>query len=154
MSSAFVKERDGDTFEPLPDRRVSPHPNLVTAEGLAQIEANLQAVRQRQANAQNKDDRPALAQLEREARYWTQRRASAQIIGGPERSDEVAFGSTVTIERDDGRRQTYRIVGEDEADPAQGRLSYVSPVARALMGCKVGDVVRAGKSDAEVIQIS
>jgi transcription elongation GreA/GreB family factor len=66
---------------------------------------------------------------------------------------EVAFGTTVTIARDDGRRQTWRIVGEDEADPTRGTLSYVSPVARALMGKRVGDTVRAGKSDAEIIAI-
>ena len=64
------------------------------------------------------------------------------------------FGSTVTITRDDGRRQTYRIVGEDEADPAHGTISYVSPVAHALMGKEVGDVVRAGTSDAEIVAIA
>jgi len=70
-----------------------------------------------------------------------------------EAPSEVAFGTTVTIERDDRRRQTWRIVGEDEADPAQGTLSYVSPVARALIGKRVGDVVRAGNADAEIVAI-
>ena len=65
----------------------------------------------------------------------------------------MQFGSTVTIGRDDGRRQTFRIVGEDEADPTRGTLSYVSPVARALLGRSVGEVVRAGNSDAEILQI-
>ncbi len=54
--------------------------------------------------------------------------------------------SRVTIARDDGRRQTYRIVGEDEADPAAGTLSYVSPLARALMGKSPGDVFAMGRS--------
>ena len=66
----------------------------------------------------------------------------------------MQFGSTVTIERDDGRRQTFRIVGEDEAEPAQGTLSYVSPVARALMNKSVGDVVQAGPSEAEIVGIA
>jgi transcription elongation GreA/GreB family factor len=56
--------------------------------------------------------------------------------------------------RDDGRRQTFRIVGEDEADPARGTLSHVSPVARALFGKEVGDIIRAGQSDAEIVDIS
>jgi transcription elongation GreA/GreB family factor len=66
----------------------------------------------------------------------------------------VRFGSTVTIERDDGRRQTYRIVGEDEADPSLGTLSYASPVAQALMGKQVGDTVQAGVAEAEIIEIA
>ena len=82
------------------------------------------------------------------------RRASAQVVKPPEAPSEAAFGTTVTIERDDGRRQTWRIVGEDEAEPAQGTLSYVSPVARALIGKRVGDVIRAGNSDAEIVAIS
>ena len=65
----------------------------------------------------------------------------------------MQFGCTVTILREDGRRQTYRIVGEDEADPSRGTISYVSPVARALLGKQVGDVVRAGTSDAELVEI-
>jgi transcription elongation GreA/GreB family factor len=76
-----------------------------------------------------------------------------QVAKEPDAAAEVTFGTTVTIERDDGRRQTWKIVGEDEADPTQGMLSYVSPVARALLGKRVGDVVRAGNSDAEVVGI-
>ena len=64
------------------------------------------------------------------------------------------FGSKVTIERDDGRRQTYRIVGEDEADPTHGRLSYVSPVAQAVMGKPIGETVQAGADEATIIEIS
>jgi transcription elongation GreA/GreB family factor len=72
----------------------------------------------------------------------------------PKDAKEVHFGSTVTILREDGRRQTYRIVGEDEADPSAGTLSYVSPVAQALMGKQVGDVVEAGAAEAEIVEIS
>jgi transcription elongation GreA/GreB family factor len=71
----------------------------------------------------------------------------------PDGTEKVQFGSTVTIERDDGRRQTWRIVGEDEAEPTQGTLAYASPVARALMGKSVGDVVQAGSGEAEVVEI-
>ena len=155
MSRAFVKEDDaGGGIEPLPDRPVSPHPNFVTPEGLAAIERNLAELQERHAAALQAEDRTAQAAVARDLRYWSARRASARVVKAPDQPSEAAFGTTVTIERADGRRQTWRIVGEDEADPAQGTLSYVSPVARALMGKRVGDVVRAGNSDAEIVSIS
>ncbi|TMJ05988.1 MAG: transcription elongation factor GreA [Alphaproteobacteria bacterium] len=154
MSRAFTKEPDeGEALEDLPDRPLSPHPNLVTAQGLAQIEAAVTAAHEAHARAQASGDRTALAHAARDLRYWTARRSTAQSMPQPDRTDKVQFGSTVTIARDDGRRQTWRIVGEDEAEPTQGTLSYVSPVARALMGKSVGDVVQAGPGDAEVVEI-
>ena len=155
MSRAFTKEPDeGEAVEDLPDRPLSPHPNLVTAQGLAQIEAAMVRAQDELTRAQASGDRTALAHAGRDLRYWTARRSTAQPMAAPEQTGKVQFGSTVTIERDDGRRQTWRIVGEDEADPAQGTLSYVAPVARALLGKRVGDVVRAGNSDAEIVAIS
>ena len=153
MSRAFVKDSE-DTFDEPPDRPVSPHPNLVTPEGLAAIEAILARLHEEYAAAQRSHDRGALALAARDLRYWTARRASAQLVPAPAEPDKVHFGSTVTIARDDGRRQTYRIVGEDEADPAHGTISYVSPVAHALLGKEIGDVVRAGNSDAEIVAIA
>jgi transcription elongation GreA/GreB family factor len=154
MSRAFVKEPDGgDVFEDLPDRPVSPHPNYVTADGLAAIEAALARAHQEHAAAQAANDRAALASSARDLRYWTARRATAQVIPPPEDTGTVHFGSTVTIARDDGRRQTFRIVGEDEADPARGTLSHVAPLARALYGKTVGDTVPAGQSEAEIVEI-
>lgn len=155
MSRAFVKEDDSGGIEPLPDRPISPHPNIVTPEGLALINRNLADFQERHAAAVQAEDRAAQAAVARDLRYWGARRASAQVVKPPDDAPaEVAFGTTVTIERDDGRQQTWRIVGEDEADPAHGTLSYVSPVARALMGKRIGDVVRAGNSDAAIIGIS
>ena len=153
MSRAFVKEDDGGGIEPLPDRPISPHPNFVTPEGLAAIERILAELQERHAAAFEAEDRAAQGAVARDRRYWSARRASAQLVKMSEAPSEVAFGTTVTIERDDRRRQTWRIVGEDEADPAQGTLSYVSPVARALIGKRVGDVVRAGNADAEIVSI-
>src|SRR5437016_2239824 len=152
MSRAFVKESE-ETVEELPERPISPHPNFVTPEGLAQIESTLARLQQEHAAAQAGADRPALARISRDRRYWSARRATAQAIAPPAQPSEVQFGCTVTIVREHGRRQTYRIVGEDEADPSRGTISYVSPVARALTGRKLGDVVRAGTSDAEVVEI-
>lgn len=155
MSRAFVKEGDGsEAFDALPERLVSPHPNLVTAQGLARIEAEVERLSREYAMAQSQGDRAALAARGRDLRYWTARRTSAELVEPPADTSEARFGSQVTIERSDGRQQTYRIVGEDEADPARGTLSYVSPLARALLGKSVGDSVRAGAIDAEVIRIS
>lgn len=155
MSRAFVKEDDGGGgIEPLPDRPISPHPNFVTPEGLAAMERNLADLHERHAAALQAEDRAALGAIARDLRYWSARRASAQVLKTPAAPSEAAFGTTVTIARDDGRRQSWRIVGEDEADPARGTLSYVSPVARALIGKRIGDVVRAGNSDAEIVAIS
>src|SRR5918993_5638622 len=155
MSRAFVKEAEGgEAFEDLPDRPISPHPNFVTPGGLALIEAELSRLHEEHAAAQAADDKIALAKTSRDLRYWTARRASAQVVDPPKDASQVHFGSTVAIARDDGRRQTFRIVGEDEADPAKGSISYVSPLARALTGKGVGDVVHAGGSDAEIVAIT
>jgi len=151
MSRAFTNEDHfvGD----LPDRPVSEHPNYVTPRGLELIEAALNDARRNYGQAQAAGDREALASAGRDLRYWNARRASAQIVSPDPAINTVQFGSTVTIVRDDGREQTFRIVGEDEADPAQGTISHVSPLARALYGKAVGDVIKAGKDNAEITAI-
>jgi transcription elongation GreA/GreB family factor len=153
MSRAFVKDTDADAVEDLPDRPISDYPNDVTAEGLAQIEAACAAAQAALGVAQGAGDRAAMAQASRDLRYWSARRATAHVVPGPDDAAQVRFGGTVTILRDDGRKQTFRIVGEDEADPAQGTLSHASPLARALFGKKVGDVVPAGSGEAEIVAI-
>lgn len=152
MSRAFVNE---DRFaEELPDRPVSPHPNLVTESGLTQIENELEAARRAHGEAQAAGDRDALAKAARELRYWSARRASAQLQAHDPANGTVQFGSTVMITRDDGRVQTFRIVGEDEADPAHGSISYVSPLAQSMLGKGVGDTVQAGPTEAEITGIA
>jgi transcription elongation GreA/GreB family factor len=152
MSRAFTKEPDGDDVaDDLPERPVSSHPNYVTAEGLAAIEAELARLQTELAAAGG--DRGARARVERDLRYWRSRRASAEVIPPTSDADEVRFGSTVRIARDDGRQQTWRIVGEDEADPAKGTLSYVAPLARALVGKRIGNTVEVAGGDAEIVQI-
>ena len=152
MSRAFVKETDAE-LPPPPERPVSAHPNYVTAEGLAAIETELARLDTAHAAAVRAGDRAAIALTQRDQRYWTARRASAQVVGDPPDDGAVHFGSTVTLERAGGRQQTFRIVGEDEADPAHGTLSYVSPLARALTGKRAGDVVPAGDDEAEILTI-
>ena len=151
MSSAFVNE---DIFAgDVPDRPVSPHPNHVTAQGLALIDAALESARREYGEAQASADREALGLAGRDLRYWSARRASAELTEPIPGLDTVQFGSRVTIVRDDGRKQTFRIVGEDEADPAAGSISHVSPLARALIGKRVGDTVPAGQDEAEITAI-
>ena len=125
----------------------------MTPQGLARIEDTLTRLHEQHAQAQAAGDRAALASVGRDLRYWTARRSTAQVMPAPEDTDKVQFGSTVTIVRDDGRRQTFRIVGEDEAEPSEGTLSYVSPVARALLNKAVGDVITAGTGEAEIVEI-
>ena len=160
MSVAFTKEDSAETASEtlLPDRPVSSHPNLVTEAGLKALESALQQAREVHEAAQTIDDvnerrRQAAIPL-RDARYFAARVRTAQIVATPSSTDMVAFGSTVTFRRDDGRVQKYHIVGEDEADPKAGSISYVSPVARSLMGKAVGDVVGASGQELEIIAIS
>ncbi len=151
MSRAFVKE-DAGGDEGLPDRPVSPHPNYVTAEGLKRIDEEL--ARLQAAAIAAGEDRGTKAAVERDLRYWRARRASAEVIPPPADASVVRFGATVTIERDDGRAQVWRIVGEDEADPKAGTLSHVSPLARALIGRAVGDAVKVADGEAEIVAIA
>lgn len=151
MSRAFVKETEG-SVESLPDRPISPHPNLVTPEGLALIDVTVESLRNERSAALGTSDRASLARID-DLRYWLARRSTAQVVHAPNDPAVVSFGCTVTLARDDGCRPSYRIVGEDEADPAHGTLSYVSPVARALIGKQVGDTVAIGSSEAEILSI-
>jgi transcription elongation GreA/GreB family factor len=118
--------KDADDVEELPDRPISENSNEVTREGLQQIEAALTAAQEAYAAAQANGDRERLASAGRDLRYWTARRSTAVVAPEPDDNSVVRFGHTVTIVRDDGREQTFRIVGEDEADPARGTVSHVS----------------------------
>ena len=159
MSVAFTKEESAETASEtlLPDRPVSPHPNFVTETGLKALEAKLEIAPKAYAAAQAIEDvnerRRQAANPLRDLRYFAERVRTAQVMPGPASPDVVAFGSTVTFSRGDGRVQTYRIVGEDEADPKAGSMSFVSPVARALVGKSAGDVVTVGDQELEVVAI-
>ena len=160
MSVAFTKEDSAETASELllPDRAISPHPNLVTEAGLKALELQLRQAREAFEAAQKIEDvnerrRQAATPL-RDGRYFAARVRSAQVVTKPTSTDIVAFGSTVTFRRDDGRVQTYHIVGEDEADPKAGSISFASPVARVLMGKAVGDVVATSGQELEIIAIS
>lgn len=152
MSQAFVREKEGgEAFEDLPDRPISPHTNFVTPEGLAQIEAEVARL-QSEFAALEADAKADTARVTRDLHYWTARLGTAELVE-PVAADEVRFGSTVEISREDGGRQTFRIVGEDEADPAKGSIAYVSPMARALTGKTTGDAVEVNGHEIEIIAV-
>jgi transcription elongation GreA/GreB family factor len=158
MAVAFTREEDLESrAASLPDRPVSAHPNLVTAQGLAAIEAELAAARAAYAAAQGAGgqatDKEAMARATRDLRYWSARRATAQLTAPEGPADQVLFGRTVEFEREDGRKQAFRIVGEDEADPKAGAVSYVSPLAAAMLGKSVGDEARVNGAAVEITAV-
>jgi transcription elongation GreA/GreB family factor len=125
-------------------------PNLVTPEGLAQIEAHLARIEASMKSEANVLLRETLA---RDLRYWEIRKSSAEVVT-PSTDGTVAFGSTVTIQRK-GREQTFRIVGVDEADASKGLISFRSPMAQAILGAHLGDIVEADEplGETEVVRI-
>lgn len=161
MSRAFVKESDG-ALDPLPDLPVSPHPNYVTPAGLVALQTRLRDTQTLlaalKARADRLDKLPEAA-AERDIRYIEARLRTA-ILTDPSMQPltHAAFGHAVTIADEDGTETTYTIVGEDEADPARHLIAPHSPLARALIGAAVGDVVTwrrpSGSVSLEIVGIA
>jgi transcription elongation GreA/GreB family factor len=149
MSKAFTTE-SGESVPP-PERMIDDGPNPVTSEGFAQIEAHvarLEAALKTEANVLLRET------LARDLRYWTVRKSTAEVVQ-PATDGTVGFGSRVTISRK-GREQTFRIVGVDEADASKGLISIHAPLAAAIIGARVGDIVEAAEplGEIEVLNIS
>ncbi len=152
MSRAFTREEDSENaIAGIGERPVSTHRNLVTQNGLAMIEAELGGLREALAKAEADGDRERIAMISRDLRYWNARRESAELSIPEADSDVIRFGMTVELEAEDGGSVSWRIVGEDEADPAQGSISHVSPMARALFGRAAGDVVTVNGKEWEIV---
>jgi transcription elongation GreA/GreB family factor len=157
---AFTKEDSAETASEtqLPDRVISDGPNWVTPEGLRLLKQQLEAAENAYARAQTADDineRRRLGAIPlRDMRYFAERVRTAEAIPVPTATDTVAFGTTVTFSRADGRVQKYRIVGEDEANPKTGSISFASPVARSLMGKSMGAVVGSDDQEIEILGIT
>ncbi|MEE9299773.1 MAG: GreA/GreB family elongation factor [Alphaproteobacteria bacterium] len=163
MSRAFVKEPDGDLAgEDQPERPQSPHPNYITPEGLVSLKAKLASRHEERRRLLDTRDEPssklALAQLDRDIRYL-EGRIERAIPVDPENQpgERVCFGAHVTLETEEGESRAFTIVGEDEADAQSGRVSWVSPLARALLGARVGEFITwprpAGDLEAEILEI-
>lgn len=154
MSRAFVKEDDQTGTAPLPDRPISPQRNLVTPRGLRLIERRIAQYQGELARASVAADREAIGRASRELRYWSARLTSAEVVEAGPDTGRVAFGALVTVRREDGTEMRFRIVGEDEADPAAGRLAWTAPVARALLGGEPGDLRTLPTGEVEIVAIA
>ena len=162
MSRAFVKD-DNEALpsEELPERPVNSEPNYITPAGLAKLRRKVEKLHDehvRLKGAQEDFDRPRLAQVERDLRYYQARLESAILVDvSKQPRDEVHFGASVKTEDEGGAVHSIAIVGEDETDAAHGRVSWQSPLAKALMGAKVGDTVTwnrpAGPTTLNVLEI-
>jgi len=155
MGRAFVRE--GEPEEPLAKRPVSTHPNFVTPRGLAQIELRLRELERERSQARARGERQRLAEVERDLRYYSARRGNAQLvvtpINLPGKTAQLRFGALARVRMPDGRERTFRVVGEDEAEPGAGLVSHASPLARALLGRAVGDTVAFGAGELELLAI-
>jgi transcription elongation GreA/GreB family factor len=151
VSVAFRRESDEEHKEPRFELPIPVGPNLVTANGLAQIEAR---VAELEALVKVEEAPVALEEAKRDLRYWRTRLATAELAPPPP-ADEIAFGSRVGF-RLKGKERQVDIVGDDEADPSAGRISFSAPLARAMMGAFVGDFVDfAGQAEAiEILEIA
>ena len=136
MSVAFRREGDDEHLEPTFALPIPPGPNLVTKRGYGLIEARHEALEADLAGTLSEEERKRVL---RDATYWRSRLTSAQVVPTPS-GDEVAIGTRVTIDRG-GRKQRLEIVGHDESDPTSGRISFTSPLGRALLGAEEGDEV-------------
>lgn len=153
MNRAFVKESDQDS-ETLPERAISSHPNLVTARGLAQLDSKVRELEAARSAARAAADTAALARIARDLRYFQSRRESARLVTPAAAPSQVRFGVRAQLQLADGSEREFQLVGEDEADPKGGLISYVSPLAAAMMGKSVGDELPFGEQTAEIVALT
>lgn len=164
MSRAFVKESDDDLAAgELPERPLSAHANYVTPHGLEQLQARVRELQEQHERlaGQSSDDSIAkqkLREVERDQRYFNAQleRAIAVDPAGQPR-DEVHFSAAVKIVDEEGKEHRFGIVGDDEADVAGGKISWASPLAKAMIGARVGDTVvwrrPAGDAEVKIVEI-
>jgi len=163
MSRGFVKEDDLELAgTDLPERPISEDPNYVTPTGLAQLEAQVEALSAKHSSLSPQSEDPSVSQqlavIERDLRYFEARLEQAILVEPSQDTPvTVVFGTSVVVEDEDGKQHSFQIVGEDEADVSANKVSYVSPLAKALISHKVGETVNwvrpAGNTTLEIIEI-
>ncbi len=162
MSKAFTKEDDGTENIHLDDLPQSPHPNLVTPSGLAALNSRLSARQLDLAKLRERteefDSKRAIAVAQRDIRFFEVRISRAILVDPKNHAPGiVAFGAEVEVLTEGNTHQTFRIVGEDEADPAHGLIAPFSPLGVALMGAELGSTVEwqkpTGTVDLEIVAI-
>ena len=144
MSRAFVKEPDGEQADPgIVERPQSEYPNYITADGLARLKSKLDDLRSHQKELKAQDGnlsvQDSLHILEAEMRYLDKRiQCAIPVTAGSQPGADIRFGATVNLVDENNQSYTFRIVGEDEADAARGLISWVSPLAREMLGKQAG----------------
>ncbi|MDO9025127.1 transcription elongation factor GreB [Zwartia sp.] len=180
MNKAFVKESEGAEDEDLPEALALPAgtKNYLTPGGYAALRdelaelmneerpAMVQIVSWAASNGDRSENgdylygKKRLREIDRRMRFLTKRLELAEIVDPALQThrDQVFFGSTVLYANQNGEEQRVTIVGVDEAEPLQGRISWISPVARALTKSKVGDTVSlrtpGGIEELDILEIS
>src|SRR5688572_25361108 len=164
MSRAFVKESDDDhAAGELPERPLPPHANYVTPRGLDLLQMRVRELSEQHERVKREAEedsaaRQKLREIERDLRYFRSQLERATLVDtGNQPREEVHFGAIVKIHEADGAEQEFAIVGDDEADVAAGRISWASPLARAMIGAKVGDTVTwrrpAGEAEVHIVAV-
>jgi transcription elongation GreA/GreB family factor len=148
MSRAFVKESDDDLVAgELPERPLPLHANYVTARGLELLQGRVRELTERHEHLkresdENSESKQKLREVDRDLRYFRAQLERAAVVDTANQPrDQVHFGAVVSMEDEEGTAQEFTIVGDDEADVAQGKISWASPLARAMIGAKIGDTV-------------
>ena len=151
MSVAFRRDSDEEVLEPKFEMPLPAGPNIVTARGLALLDAKVVEVEAVVAAATDDETRDV---AKRELRYWHTRQTTAELAPAPA-DGIVGIGSRVTVRMNKAER-VIEIVGADEADPATGRVGFQAPLAQALIGGEVGELVEFnGVADAiEIVSIA
>jgi transcription elongation factor GreB len=164
MSRAFTKESTDDLVAgELPERPLAPHPNYVTPHGYEQLQARARELQEQheklaEQSAEDSLAKQKLREVERDQRYFKAQLERAVIVDPAEQPrDDVHFGATVKMLDEDGKEHRFTIVGDDEADVTAGKISWASPLAKAMIGAKVGDTVKwrrpAGDAEIEIAEI-
>ena len=164
MSRAFVKESDDDLAAgELPERPVPAHVNYVTPKGLEQLQLRVRELDERHEQVKRNIDedseaRQKLREIDRDLRYVRAQLERATLVDTAQQPrDRAHFGAIVKIEDEEGAQHEFSIVGDDEADVASGKISWASPLARAMIGAKIGDTVvwrrPAGNADVYIVDI-
>ena len=164
MSRAFVKESDDDlSAGELPERPLPVHVNYVTPKGLELLQARVRELSERHEQFKRMVDEDSEAkqkvrEIDRDLRYFRAQLERATLVDTANQPrDQVHFGALVKLEDEEGVEQTFTIVGDDEADVASGKISWASPLARAMIGARVGDTVvwnrPAGQAEVTIVDV-
>jgi transcription elongation factor GreB len=180
MSKAFTRESDGDEDDDLPEESGGlplAAKNYMTPPGFARLRAELDTLLRKERpevvqvvtwaagngdRSENGDyiyGKKRLREIDRRVRYVSKRLANAEVVDQAKRArtDQVFFGATVTYANGKGHERTVKIVGVDEVELDKGHVSWISPIAKALLKAEQGDVVKmrtpAGVEEIEIVKV-